>query len=120
MAKTTKKDFEVFKKECWKWIDYFGLKGWDYNFTHGESLEGSVASYTLQYAGRLVSFYLADDILQKISRRDIQQYAFHEVCHVLLQGLARHAYNMVQDDIVGEAAHKIIAILENTVFKDLA
>lgn len=32
--KTTKKQFELFKKECRKWIDRFELNGWEINFTH--------------------------------------------------------------------------------------
>ena len=34
---TTVKEFELFKTECLKWIDYFGLKDWKIDFLHEDT-----------------------------------------------------------------------------------
>ena len=41
--KTTAKDFKLFKVECLKWIEVFGLKAWDFYFQHGGVGVGNIA-----------------------------------------------------------------------------
>ena len=38
--KTTKKDFAEFKKECCKWIEYFGISDYEIHYYH-EDAEGN-------------------------------------------------------------------------------
>ena len=44
-TKTSKKDFELFKKECRKWADILSLKDYEWAFFHGVSDEGNRAEY---------------------------------------------------------------------------
>ena len=118
--KTTKKDFEVFKAECEKWIEYFGMNDWDFCFVHKapENLPNCRAACRADYCGKLVSLFLSHKWDDKPEPNELEKCAFHEVCEVLLsqmQALATSRW--VTEDEVEVARHTVIAILGNTLFE---
>jgi len=118
--KTTKKDFEAFKLECWKWVSYFGLLDWEFNFYHefrngDETVRGSCyASYT----GRIATLYFSPKWDYKPEDSEIKKVAFHEVCEVLTAPLCVMAESRyVTPDEIEAANHYLIRTLENTIFE---
>ena len=119
--KTTQRHFEVFKKECLKWIKRFGLQDWRVDFFHedwSDSYGQAKAWCKWNVNGRVVSFCLASEWNIPIKAKDVQQTAFHEVGHLLLGRidiLAGTRY--LCEDEIKEEVHAIIRRLENAVFR---
>ena len=120
--KTTKVQFELFKKECEFWIDHFGLKGWHVEYIHQNHDDGR-ACCGWKISGRIANITLSteweDWRKEPITENDIKRSAFHEVCELLLSRLSMMAKNRIanHDDVVDEEVHNIIRTLENTIFK---
>jgi len=117
--KTTKKDFEIFKKEVKKWQDILGLQGWEIVCVHGGTDKENRAEYLTHITGRICTIYLADDwdgIADNKCDRAIKQTAFHEVVELSLQDLRNYAQYYINEDLVDEATHKIVRMLENVLF----
>jgi hypothetical protein len=117
--KTTKKDFEVFKSECRKWVKYFGLLDWEITYSNVEDA-GSRGSCTVGYTGRLATINLATEWDYKPDESEMNLTAFHEVCELLTAPLcviAESRYVTVSQ--VEIANHYIIRVLENTLFKEV-
>ena len=88
--KTTKKDFQEFKKEAWYWIEYFGLKSWEYDFRHEKTdFENARAEYTAYLEARYVCIRLNITFAFKPNLKEIRSAAFHEICHLLLIDLSQ-------------------------------
>lgn len=119
-------DFDLFKKECNRWIEVFGLKEWEieYAFTpDGEKIDawvcfdeqnGMVAIICMNanWKERDENFYNDDNI---------KKAAFHEVCEVLVAKLVRSAvsrFSVTEDEIV-LMKHELIRRLENSMYKEL-
>lgn len=121
---TTVKDFELFKKECEYWIDYFGLKGWFISYEHSQREPNNAATIYYKTEARDVIIILTkkwDDFdIQKIEP-EIKKIAFHEVCHLLLANLSVMAHdeatNLQKSEIRGYE-HEIIAVLEKTIYNN--
>ena len=119
---TTKKHFEIFKKEALRWLDFFGLKGWQVHFLHKK--KNSVrASVIFNCVGRVATFVLnthwseQDGI--RFTDHDVRRCAFHEVCELLLgrlNDMASQRFNLDELD-VEEEIHQIIRTLENVIFE---
>ena len=109
--KTTKEHYELFKAECIKWNDAFGLKDWDVCFSHDD--RGTLATcYSnamtmrceLNLSTEWVGYEEGD-----ITDEEIKRVALHEVCHQLFAELT----DMVLKRIATEEAqlkeeHRII------------
>ena len=117
--KTTKNHFQIFKKECQKWIAFFGLYGWRYSYFHEDTTEDWRASVRVSIDGRTVSLFLhidwKDDV---VTERAVRESAFHEICEILLWRLASMAFGNLRfsPKECNEETHNIIRILENKVF----
>lgn len=118
--KTTGKDFELFKKECLFWINYFGLKDWHVVFHHDILEEDNFAAQcdtTLaqRHSTIFLNKELSDDTYP-LTDEDIKQIAFHEVCELLLRKLRTLGENRYATEIeIYEATHEIISVLTNTL-----
>ena len=122
MAKTTKKDFELFKSECEKWIEFFGLKGWQISFSYEKLSKGKAeCTYNIVNRSVLLSFnkqWNTESENDKITPENIKRDAFHEVSEMLLCKLRNLAeYRFTTQYEIDEAVHEIIRTLENVVFK---
>jgi len=115
--KTTKQHFEIFKKNCQKWINIFGLKEWRVDFRHGTYSEHSYGSIYWDYSGKCATIYLTEEWDEEVDLKQLEKTAFHEVCELLLCVL----FDMVDKDKYSydekvKEFHTVIRRLENSVF----
>jgi len=118
-VKTTKKNFELFIKECKKWIQLLGVTSWRIVIEHKDRedhrdlswccIESSTMSCSVMLS---VNWY--DN---KISNNAIKRCAFHEICHVMLSPiddmLTERGYGQ---DEVDKVLHGLIYVFENCLF----
>ena len=112
-----KKDFELFKKECLKWIEIFGLKDLEWQFVFGDCDKDNRAEYLIHAEGRMCTIYLGE-IWENDAKtnKNIKRVAFHEVAEVMLHDLRRLAGRDSSWGRVDEATHRIVRTLENVLF----
>ncbi len=95
--KTTKKEFEEYKKWCLYYMDKFKLDDWDIYFELGNT-EESIAHTNIKVYGRSVTFGLSDDIGELGRQTTFKESARHEVCHVLISELDALIATHVSED----------------------
>lgn len=122
ILKTTEKHFKIFQAECKKWIDYFGLKNWQVYYAHREingraearfNCVDGIANLTLNIKWDEISKDLLND-------KTVKRTAFHEICELLfgrIHDMVGQRFGLIEED-VGEEIHRIIRILENTMFEN--
>lgn len=116
--KTTKKDFELFKKEAERWIKEFGLIGWEIDILH-EKLDGdSIALTKFDTKNRWAIIRLGTDWGEgKVTKFEVLKCAFHEVCEVLCAKLRIMGNSKYIDEAeVDEGVHILIRTLENVLW----
>jgi hypothetical protein len=119
--KTTAKHFALFKKQCQKWLDVFGLKGWESYYIHDdlskvEGLNKEEAAVAYIATARNATFFLNTKWETPVTDKAITRAAFHEVCELLLgklNDLARARFVMEHE--LDEANHAVIRTLENVL-----
>jgi len=117
--KTTQKHFEIFQKECRKWIEIFGLYGHRFYFQH-EDIEGRQLAYCIYpdaQEDRVFTLGLTVNLDRGYSMIDIKRSAFHEVMEAFLyriHNLARSRY--VQPEEIDDEIHNIVRTLEVAVY----
>lgn len=118
--KTTSLHFELFKVECRKWVEVFGLKGWQIHFEHNGKKDNSRASCTYDVVDRSVSFILQRDWdRDDVTNREVRFVALHEVLELLLSSLSNLAgFRYTTKLEIEEEVHVIIRTLENILFKE--
>ncbi len=104
------------------WIEYFGLLGWNVEFSHDEHQDDSRASCGWKITGRIINLNLNrvwERRPDKIRNEEIKRCAFHEVCELLLSRIGMMGKGRISNnnDLVDEEIHNIIRTLENTIFK---
>jgi hypothetical protein len=118
--KTTKEHFRIFQAECEKWIEFFGLYGWNIHYKHTK-IEGCYGQCFYNIVGRVATIELSTDFdhNHKAILTSVKETAFHEVCELLLAKLRDLSTGKLSSnyDIVDEEIHSIIRILENKVFE---
>ena len=111
-----KKDFKLFQQEVHKWLERFGLKGWNVYFEH-INIPGSLAQTQFNIIERLAIFKLSTTWDIPPTPEEIKKTAFHEVCELLLSRIRIIAKSrFINEDEIDEEIHNIIRILENTIF----
>lgn len=121
MAKTTKKDFELFKETCEFYIEFFGLKDWRFYYEHIE-LTDSFAQVSYNFVGKCCTVAFnkkLPDRYEVIEERKIRESAFHEVCEILLAEMTNKLEWNFNEQEVQTMAHSVIRRLENSVFKKI-
>jgi len=113
--KTTKKDFQEFKKECEYWIKYFRISGWEIHFIHSSDPDGRACCFWDE-PGRISTISLNLSWSMTPVKNEIKRTAFHEVCELLLARLQNQAMEIKAKLYVSETAHEIIRVLENSIF----
>lgn len=116
--KTTKKHFEIFKAECEKWIEIFGLKGWEINFFHKELKGYQNAATEYHITDRYADIYLFPKLKRyKADDDKIRLLAFHEVCEIFMGPMNVNAKErFVARSEINEALHAIIITLQNVLY----
>ena len=115
--KTKRKHARVFKRECRRWIRFFGLHGWRVYFDHAGDdenlawLEGNVEA-------RAVTIGLATEWGVKPTKHKLRMVAFHEACELLLYRLHCAAKNRWATEAeMNGARHEVVQMLTNTIWK---
>lgn len=118
--KTTAKHFEIFKAECEKWIEIFGLKGWSIWYSHTVEDNTNRAECSYKILNRSLGFRLnpdwgGDTVTEKALSKD----AFHEVSEALLCRIRCLSQSrFIHLDEIDEEIHAIIRTLENVLWKE--
>ena len=120
--KTTAKHFALFKAECRKWLDRFGLKGWRVEFFHDDHADISNARAWYQVnsiVDRCASIGLTSEWQpDSITNEKIKVSAFHEACELFLVRLRVLAgARFIDESEIDEECHAIIRTLENVFFE---
>lgn len=121
MGKTSPELFNVFREEVRRWLHYFGIKEYRVEFEH-ISMKSVRADVIFDMWGKTAIIRLnknwgKDEPTEHLVRKS----AFHEVCELMISkihNMLLHKATYVQDD-VEEEIHRLIRILENTVFVDV-
>jgi len=115
-TKTTKADFELFKREVHKWINRFSLGDHFLHIRH-RNLDGVVGNLYYSYKDRRATITLSTTInrTDKVEVSElVKKTAFHEVTELLLIRLNCLAGDRTFDPTELDAeTHSIIARLEN-------
>ena len=120
--KTTKKHFEIFKKEAEYWIQKFGLLDWNIYFSWGVEDGTNKAEVCSNASAMNATIYLTKNWTaeEPLCEKEIRENAFHEICHVLLAPMNNFRGNEDSDLARGYregAVHGVIQRLLNTVWK---
>ena len=119
--KTTKKHFELFKREVYKWQDALGLKDWRISFQHvnDEECYGGLAYTDKPQLNRTITFALTKDWDDSPIIAGIKRAAFHETCELRLLELRIAALDRssTKEDIDAKV-HAVIRRLENIFFEE--
>ena len=116
MVRTTKNDFEYFKKRCLFWTKEFGLVRFQLNFLH-EKLDCCAAKYHISEEASACVITLNSEWVDLVakSKKVLNRLAFHEICEISIYGLRKWAGVTVNMDLLDKETHKIVSMLENLV-----
>ena len=80
MIQLTEKQFEIFKEECQRWIQLFGLKDWEIFFRFEEPKERNRGRCPMNMQGKDIHLVRSPWHSEERSEGEISKCAFHEVC----------------------------------------
>lgn len=118
-TKLSQKDFEVFQAEALKWIEVFGLKDWEILFSfNDENPDCRATCTTTDLIARICSLGLTLTWRHKPTPQELKMCAFHEVLELLLMPLRLRLQDIpeVSTTLLDKEVHRIIRILENSIF----
>lgn len=107
--KTTNKDFELFKNECYFWINFWGLDGWDIGFTRCK-LNGNDAQCSNNVEARWAYLKLSTTLNDyDYGDNFIRRLAFHEVAHILFADIVTSAISLFGcSKMIEKEEHRLI------------
>jgi len=112
--KLTDKHFQLFQKECEKWIKKLKLDNWEVHYDWQESKENR-ASCISNLNGYIITLLLSKkwENYEKVSDSDICQVAKHEVIHILMARFSTNAKSRyVSSDDMEESGEELVRKLE--------
>lgn len=120
---TTEKDFEIFKSQCIRELERFGIKDWHIQIVweEEESGEGARAECSFSDDSRVAVLRLTKDWGQdEITEEQLRLSAFHEVLELLLAPAYEAAcsphHSLVQKRrLIAREHHLVIRTLENVL-----
>lgn len=116
-TKTSKADFEIFKRECQRCVDMLGLKNWDIDYEHSKCEDGNAAECCTSYIGQQAVLRLGLERLSlPCTAQSIKETARHEVLELLLSsfGALNNSRFDVSEGEVDHVRHEIIQRLLNS------
>lgn len=110
--KTTVKQYNLFKKECRKWVKWWGLHMWEVLYSHedlGKDCYAQVQTHDTNKASKIT--------FNKHGQKGLTDYvikltAFHEVCELLVNPITA----IEESPRMEKASHELIRTLENKIF----
>ncbi len=117
--KTTKRHFKRFCDEARKFIDIFGLAGWEVYFEHKKYISEALALCVTDQQGRTCTIALSTEWVElKPTDSEVRKAAFHEACELLLCRLNTFAKDrFVRESQIDEESHNIIRTLERVFWE---
>ena len=117
MNKQQKKYFDIFKKECLKWVEFFGLKHTHITIGYTTNTELYFAASWPDHEAKVCEIKINLSSLDDTNIHFIKRAAFHEVCECLFSGVYFCAESRdYSEKLMNAEVHAIIRTLENTVF----
>lgn len=125
---TKEQKVKFFKNEILRFVKYFGLLDYEIFFNEQDNENNFATSYFWYYdsengdAQNVEIKYSKSWINKKLTKKEISKIAFHETMEILLfrlYSLARSRDIVVTNKQVDIENHRIIRILENTIFEKL-
>lgn len=111
--KTSKADFEYFKKRCIYWVEKLKCDDWEWRFEHGPT-DNSLATWNISWKGRALEITLEVEWSVKVTKKQLDKTAFHEVFEAgILSELRACAMAGIAADVVVEECHKVVRKMEN-------
>jgi len=117
--KTSKRHFKLFCDEARKFMDIFGLMGWEVYFEHKQYLSNEQALCITDQQGRTCTMALSTHwVALKPTDLEVRKAAFHEVCELLLSRLNTFSkQRFVEESQIDEESRNIIRILERVLWE---
>lgn len=111
----TKTQFELFKREVFRWIREFGLTEYDVEVGQGEIRRHDATAQTnWSFGGKWAIVTLAHNWDHRPASPELKKVAFHEVVHLLLSPLCHEAgCRYTNADTLNEAEEGVVVRLEN-------
>lgn len=112
--KTTKKEFEIFKREFMRWVKKLELGEYRIDFFL-DSLDDSFSEITMNHMGRAAQVSLSDNISKRDRKagHSIKSHAKHEAIHLLIGRLGwLGADRYIREGELYEEQEKIVRKLE--------
>lgn len=118
--KTTKKDFELFKKYCDEVVQVLGLTEWSVLYAHEHfANEFANTNYQVSSATAVITLSTYWDGLRPKTDLALRRLALHEVLHIVLAPLVAEAMERYTNQLtIDTAEHLIIRRLENMIIKE--
>ena len=115
--KTTKADFELFKRECQKWIDRYELNNLKFYYKLDDT-DDSFAEYYYSEWMQKITVILSKEFSEPMidKKQQIKDTAFHEITEILLVPLRTMAEkrNFDREEMEKET-HRIIHKLQKVL-----
>lgn len=114
--KTTPQHFDLFKKEVRAWVDTFGLKQYELQFTN-EYDACNVATVDADTTAGMASFNLSNEWdNHPLTKAEVARAAFHEVYELLLFEIRQLLGVFYSQDVVNKKIHDVVRRAENHQF----
>ena len=117
MTYTTAKDFELFKRECNRWIDKLSLHDWEFRFYYKDAEADS--DETSHFVPKIIIIRFSKSIEAYPTKiQAIKKLASEEVLHALLENLSTMAFSrgFIPDMYLAEE-HNVIHRLQKAFDK---
>lgn len=116
--RTSQKQFDLFVKECRKWIKRFELSGWQIDF-YIKDIANSQAQVNKDYIACTASVYFHTEITKSPNEtwnELIKATAKHEIIHILIGNLVSLAGSRyVTPDEINKAEEELTVKLEEII-----
>ena len=118
--KTTKKDFELFKKTCLEWQKKLYLDSWELFFVHEKATGARAAIRTETTNHQAVVVFATDWSKANIEPKTpeaIKKVAVHEMCHLLIGNLSNLGNSRyVSEDEINSAEEEVVRRLLKVLY----
>lgn len=116
---TSKRDFDLFVKECIRWRNVLNLRDWDIVYYHETyDVKGKFRACTTDFPDdRCAAIYLDPVWDEKPTKYLLSRTAFHEICEVRLSDIRKMTNTEYSTEQKNTEFHKIIVLLENILFE---
>lgn len=117
---TTKKEFELFKKEHQKWCKAFGMFPWKFNYRLGTHRNFRGAWNQIEFENQINTVWLDKEFekedFEKSRNEAIKIAAKHEAIHLLLAPIYIPATNrFVDEETLSRANEDLVRRLEDLI-----